>query len=87
MLASKRPKLLPVIEGVVKDILNQSDRQSYWITLHSILRGDERALVDILAAARSDAEMGDDISLIRCFDVVVWMVGRRDGHLRPRGRY
>ncbi|MFD3702143.1 DUF6308 family protein [Nocardia sp. NPDC058658] len=87
LLARKRPKLLPVIDSVVKEVLNHSDRQSYWMTLRSVLRDDERALVDILAAARSEAELGDDISLIRCFDVVVWMVGRRDGHLRPRGRY
>ncbi|MFD4443731.1 DUF6308 family protein [Nocardia sp. NPDC058519] len=87
LLARKRPKLLPVIDSVVKQVLDHPDRQSYWMALRSALREDERALVEILAAARTDAGLGEDISLIRCFDVVVWMVGRRDGQLRPRGRY
>lgn len=57
------------------------------MTLRTVLRDDERALVEILAATRTDAGLGEDISLIRCFDVVMWKVGRRDGLLHPRGRY
>ncbi|MFI7528642.1 DUF6308 family protein [Nocardia salmonicida] len=87
LLARKRPRLLPVIDSVVKQVLDHPDRHSYWMTLRSALRDDERALVEILAAARTDAGLSEDISLIRCFDVVVWMVGRRDSQLRPRGRY
>ncbi|WKG12436.1 DUF6308 family protein [Nocardia sp. PE-7] len=83
LLARKRPRLLPV----VKQVLDHPDRHSYWMTLRSALRDDERALVEILAAARIDAGLGEDISLIRCFDVVVWMVGRRDVQFRRHGRY
>ncbi|MEU4712015.1 DUF6308 family protein [Nocardia salmonicida] len=65
LLARKRPKRFPVIDSMVKQALGPH-RQSYWMTLRAVLRDNDRALIDILAAARSEAKLGEDISLIRC---------------------
>lgn len=66
-MARKRPKLLPVIDSVVEKTLNHPRRQSNWMILRAALREDDRALCDILTDARAEAEIGHDISLIRCF--------------------
>jgi hypothetical protein len=52
-------------------------RQSFWITLHHQLRDHEARLVTLLKAARAEAALEDSVSIIRCFDVVAWLVGKR----------
>ena len=78
LLARKRPKLLPVIDSVVKEVLNHPTNANFWLTLHAHLRADGGRLHENLLAIRQVAGLSDKISAIRCFDVVVWMVGKRD---------
>jgi len=87
LLARKRPKLLPVIDTVVKEVLGHPSKASFWLTLRAALNADNGRLHDLLVAARSEAGLSDEVSAIRCFDVVVWMIGKRDGDGETRGRY
>lgn len=87
LLARKRPKLLPVIDSVVKEVLGHPAKASFWLTLRAQLNADGGRLHDRLLEIRQDAGLGDQISVIRCFDVVVWMIGKRDGVGDTRSRY
>jgi hypothetical protein len=72
LLARKRPHLLPVYDNVVKDALRPGP-EGFWKSLHEELRRDKQALVGRLEMIRSQSGIGDDISLLRVFDVAVWM--------------
>ena len=87
LLARKRPRLLPVIDSVVKEMLGHPAKASFWLTLRAQLNTDGGRLHDHLIAVREEAGLEDRISAIRCFDVVVWMIGKRDGVGESRGRY
>ncbi len=78
LLARKRPRLLPVIDSLVKDVLNHPRRGDFYRTLRHYLAVDEQALHHHLEDVRDRAEIGSDISVIRCFDVIVWLTGRDD---------
>lgn len=86
LLARKRPRLLPVIDTVVKEVLGHPAKASFWLTLRAHLTADDGRLADRLVAIRDQAGLSD-ISMIRCFDVIVWMIGKRDGVGDTRGRY
>lgn len=88
LLARKRPHLLPVIDTVVRDTLGHASRADFWITLRQYLQADEKSLADALDTARSDAGLENAVSVIRCFDVIVWMIGKRSGAASDtRGRF
>lgn len=88
LLARKRPRLLPVIDTVVKDVLAHPRRGNFYRTLHHHLTLDGQALHRHLEAVRERAEIGSDISVIRCFDVIVWLTGRdRHDTATSRGRF
>ena len=85
LLARKRPRLLPVIDSLVKDVLNHPRRGDFYRTLRHHLAVDEQALHNHLEDVRDRAEIGSDISVIRCFDVIVWLTGRDDRDARNNG--
>ena len=86
LLARKRPMLLPVIDSVVKEVLGHPAKASFWLTLREHLNVDGGRLYDHLVAAHGEADLDARVSVIRCFDVVVWMIGKRDGFGQTRGR-
>lgn len=86
LLARKRPALLPVIDTVVKKVLGHPARANFWLTLRAQLNADGGRLNEHLLEVREAAQLGEGISLIRCFDVVVWMIGKRDGVVGGRVR-
>ncbi|PVY30621.1 hypothetical protein C7458_104152 [Williamsia muralis] len=85
LLARKRPRLLPVIDTVVKDVLTHPRRGDFYRTLRHHLAADGHALHRHLEAVRERADIGSDISAIRCFDVIVWLAGR-DNRVAMTGR-
>lgn len=88
LLARKRPRVLPVIDSVVKDVLNHPRRGDFYRTLQHHLSADGHALHDHLIDVRERAGIGPDISVIRCFDVIVWLTGRdRRVPTTGRGRF
>jgi len=86
LLARKRPALLPVIDTVVKKVLGHPAKASFWLTLRAQLNADDGRLYEHLLKIRSEARVGECISVIRCFDVVVWMIGKREGIVGGRVR-
>lgn len=85
LLARKRPRMLPVIDSVVKDVLHHPRRGDFYRTLQHHLAIDGQALHHHLKDVRDRAEIGSDISVIRCFDVIVWLTGRDNRHNLTNG--
>lgn len=75
LLARKRPRLIPVLDGVVRRVLGHSGK-GYWRDLRGELRADDRRLDEQLKKIRSTAGLNESISAIRVFDVLVWMIGK-----------
>lgn len=76
LLARKRPHLLPVIDSVVKRAVGHNPRRhNFYRNLRAALTADDRRLHARLIEIRDDAEIGDDISAIRVFDILAWMWG------------
>lgn len=74
LLARKRPRLIPVYDEVVRVALQRGTDGGYWLALRDLLSDEEirRRLTEI----KNEAESASDISLIRIFDVAVWMHGK-----------
>jgi hypothetical protein len=77
LLARKRPRLTPVYDSQVRAILKAP--ASPWNCLWSWFHTDS-ARVSALAELRSEAGGIEDISLLRCLDVVLWMRARNGPH-------
>lgn len=75
LLARKRPRLLPVYDNDVRELLGEPD--GYWEQLRVLLRADDRALHRRLLAIGAAAGLGDRISALRIFDVICWMEAQR----------
>lgn len=71
LLARKRPRLLPVYDNDVRALVGEPD--GFWEALCSALSTDEQALHRRLLAIRERAGVGDDVSVLRVFDVIAWM--------------
>ncbi|WP_083649852.1 DUF6308 family protein [Amycolatopsis sp. CB00013] len=70
LLARKRPRLLPVYDSRVERLLGAPN--SFWECLWTWFDGDPQR-VDGLRSLRDEASGIEDISLLRCLDVVLWM--------------
>lgn len=70
LLARKRPKLLPVFDSVIQAALLGRSR-TLWVPLWQELQDPK--LVERLKELRTAAKLGEDVSLLRVLDVVVWM--------------
>lgn len=77
LIARKRPRLVPVFDSVVEREPGLAGRP-FWTTLNAALRENDRAPHKHLVSVHDEAEIGEDISPLRVFDVVTWMTGQ--GH-------
>lgn len=75
LIARKRPHLVPILDSVVADELGVV-KGRYWRPLHEWLVADDRRMHRRLESLRETAGIGADISVLRVFDVLVWMVGK-----------
>ena len=75
LLARKRPMRLPVYDRLVRDLLGHPDR--FWLSLRDTLAAEHAAHVARLTELRDRSGIGDDISLLRVFDVICWMHAKR----------
>lgn len=78
LLARKRPHLLPIYDHSVNELLHRP--ASFWACLWTWFAGD-RDRAAALSDLRTEAGNLDDISLLRCLDVILWMraTGRTTG--------
>lgn len=72
LLARKRPQLLPVYDSVVADVLQRP--MNVWACLWCWFHSDS-GRVAAVEALRAEVSGIEDISLLRCLDVVLWMRG------------
>ncbi|WKE68501.1 DUF6308 family protein [Streptomyces sp. WP-1] len=74
LLARKRPHLVPVYDERVKRLFERpTTDHSFWAALASALRADDHAFRDRLIRLRDRAGIGEDIGVLRVFDVIAWM--------------
>ena len=69
ILAAKRPRLIPVLDRVVKGTLPASENR--WISIQDVLMNEEYRTK--LQKALDHEEIPKSVSLLRRIDVVIWM--------------
>lgn len=74
LVARKRPKLRPIWDEVVGNVVGAQD--NYWAPLRDLLLKDGREVQERLIAIRAEASLPDSVSAIRVFDVMAWMEGK-----------
>lgn len=74
LIARKRPRLIPVFDSVVQDLVKPVG--GFWASLNGALRADDRALQNHLISLREESGIGQDVSPLRVFDVVAWRTGK-----------
>ncbi|MFC9640011.1 DUF6308 family protein [Streptomyces mirabilis] len=83
LLARKRPHLIPIYDIRIKQLFERPKTDhSFWAALAAALRADNGALHDQLVRLRDKAAIGEDIGVLRVFDVIAWMHQGRQGRLR-----
>lgn len=75
LLARKRPHLVPIRDSVVEDQLALG-AGPFWEPLRAWLVAGEGAHEHHLERVRAEAGLGSDISALRVFDVLTWLVGQ-----------
>jgi hypothetical protein len=73
LLARKRPALLPVYDRVVRAALGREGEREFWEPLRAALSANAD-LVASLEGLRGAAAVGEDITLLRILDVIIWML-------------
>lgn len=74
LMARKRPRLIPLIDKVVRDTLRHPRDGKFWRRLRAYLRTDD--LHARLLRIRDSSDAPAETSAIRIFDIIVWMVGK-----------
>lgn len=75
LLARKRPHLLPVYDTKVQAFLNRPE--SVWACLWTWFHSDPGRAIAV-TELRREAGGIEDISLLRCLDVILWMQAMRE---------
>jgi hypothetical protein len=78
LLASKRPRLIPVYDTVVRCV-TRPGKSKAWLWFADMLGSNERGLIGKLETLRAAADVGEHVSLLRTLDVVIWM-RHKDAH-------
>lgn len=74
LLARKRPRLAPIVDGIVKHTVFNGGPH-YWAPLHAALRADDTKLWKYLNEAHAAAVLDPAVTPLRVFDVLAWMDG------------
>jgi hypothetical protein len=74
LLARKRPHLIPIYDIRVKQLFQRpKNDHSFWAALAVALRAGNGTFYDQLVRLRHKAGIGEDIGVLRVFDVIAWM--------------
>ncbi|OIK01070.1 hypothetical protein BIV25_05910 [Streptomyces sp. MUSC 14] len=74
LLARKRPHLIPIYDIRVKQFFQRpKNDHSFWASLAAALRADNGTFFNQLVHLRRKAGIGEDIGVLRVFDVIAWM--------------
>ncbi|MFC9907005.1 DUF6308 family protein [Rhodococcus sp. NPDC127593] len=77
LIARKRPRLYPIWDSVVSQVLGTE--RSHLNPVREALRADGGALHHRLLSLREEAGLPEEISALRVFDVIAWMDGKNRG--------
>ncbi|MFD7011435.1 DUF6308 family protein [Rhodococcus jostii] len=77
LIARKRPRLYPIWDSVVSQVLGTE--RAHLNPVREVLRADDAALHRRLLSIRKEADLPDEISALRVFDVIAWMDGKNRG--------
>ncbi|AHK35671.1 hypothetical protein OPAG_08304 [Rhodococcus opacus PD630] len=74
LIARKRPRLYPIWDSVVSQVLGTE--RAHLNPVREALRADDGALHRRLLSIRKEAGLPEEISALRVFDVIAWMDGK-----------
>lgn len=74
LLARKRPRMVPIVDGVLKKVVFNGG-SSYWGPLHRALIAEDHALWGQLERLKVQADLPSSVPTVRVFDVLAWMDG------------
>ncbi|ANS31121.1 hypothetical protein R1CP_32490 [Rhodococcus opacus] len=74
LIARKRPRLYPIWDSVVSQVLGTE--RAHLNPVREALRADAGALHRRLLSIREEAGLPEEISALRVFDVIAWMDGK-----------
>lgn len=77
LLARKRPRLFPIRDGVVEQVLGLGTE--FWEPLRVALRADNCALDRRLARLHAEAGLPPEVTRLRVLDVLAWREGKDPG--------
>lgn len=75
LIARKRPRLIPVYDSVIGSAVYRGTSRGQWTRLHAALTANDDALQKHLHELRTAADLPDEISPLRIFDVIAWLDG------------
>ncbi|PBC47501.1 DUF6308 family protein [Rhodococcus sp. ACPA1] len=81
LIARKRPRLYPIWDSVVSQVLGTE--RAHLNPVREALRADDAALHHRLLSIREEAGLPEEISALRVFDVIAWMDGKNRGLGEP----
>jgi hypothetical protein len=73
LLARKRPRLIPIVDSVVRNSYGLTEHDDSWVALREALK--DRQLRDQIDAIRPAAGLASRVSTLRLLDVAAWMRG------------
>jgi hypothetical protein len=76
LLARKRPRLIPIYDQQVSQLVDLGKGASWWISLREALNGEVRTHLE---QAHQAAGLGAMITPLRTLDVILWMRARQPG--------
>lgn len=77
LLARKRPRLFPIRDGVVEQVLGLG--REFWEPLRAVLRTDDGALDNRLRRLHAQADLPPEVTRLRVLDVLAWREGKDRG--------
>ncbi|WP_249354700.1 DUF6308 family protein [Rhodococcus sp. USK13] len=77
LIARKRPRLYPIWDSVVSEVLGTT--RAHLNPVREALRADDGALHRRLLSLREEADLPVEVSVLRVFDVIAWMDGKNRG--------
>lgn len=82
LMARKRPRLIPVIDSVIRAGLGIGNREDSWQLFREALSENEGALLDQIEELRPSG-LTHEVSTLRLLDSALWMNLSGSVHVRP----
>ncbi|GAB2722833.1 DUF6308 family protein [Arthrobacter bambusae] len=85
ILARKRPRLLPIFDTVIRDVVGRDNTRDQWRNWHALLT-DGAGLPERLERIHKLSTVKQPLTHLRIMDVVLWMHGKDQGFIGGRSQ-